>query len=180
VENFTPRPSRPGLNTDTKKEVVTTVVPTTRAFSAETPSKNKKPAGNRLWLWIAAAVIAMALVGGVAWFLLRSSASSNAIDTTKYQAVFLTNGQVYFGKLELLNDNYLKLTNVFYIQSNTSTSSENPQKTTTDSTNMQLIKLGSEVHGPEDEMIVARDQVLFYENLKSDGKVAKLIDQYKP
>lgn len=44
---------------------------------------------------------------------------------------------------------------------------------------MQLIKLGDEIHGPEDEMILSKDQVLFYENLKTDGKVAQSIEKYK-
>ena len=40
-------------------------------------------------------------------------------------------------------------------------------------------KLGQEIHGPEDEMIISKDHVLFYENLKSDGKVSQSIEQYK-
>lgn len=55
---------------------------------------------------------------------------------------------------------------------------KNPQKTTTDQRNVQLIKLGQEVHGPEDEMILSKDQVLFIENLKPDGKVAKTIAEH--
>jgi ABC-type Zn uptake system ZnuABC Zn-binding protein ZnuA len=43
---------------------------------------------------------------------------------------------------------------------------------------VQLIKLGSEVHGPEDAMMIAKAQVLFYENLKPDGKVAQSISKY--
>jgi hypothetical protein len=58
----------------------------------------------------------------------------------------------------------------------TSTEKSDEQTTTGDK---KLIKLGKEVHGPEDAMIINRDQVQFYENLKSDGEVAKLIDQYK-
>ncbi len=46
-------------------------------------------------------------------------------------------------------------------------------------TGSQLIKLGEEVHGPEDAMIINRDQVLFYENLKPGGKVSQLIQNYK-
>ena len=47
-----------------------------------------------------------------------------------------------------------------------------------ESTGMQLIKLGEEVHGPEDTMVINRDQMLFFENLKSDGKVTQLIRQH--
>ena len=54
----------------------------------------------------------------------------------------------------------------------------NPQKTADANSNVQLIKLGNEIHGPEDNMIIARDQVLFFENLKNDGKVSATIKDY--
>ena len=42
-----------------------------------------------------------------------------------------------------------------------------------------LTKLGGEIHGPEDKMIVNRQQVLFIENLKPDSKVVQLIKDHK-
>jgi hypothetical protein len=42
-----------------------------------------------------------------------------------------------------------------------------------------LIKLGNEVHGPEDSMVIERSQVLFFENLKNDGKVVDSINKYQ-
>ena len=42
-----------------------------------------------------------------------------------------------------------------------------------------LQKLGSELHGPEDQMVINRDQVQFWENLKDDGQVVKAITTYK-
>lgn len=138
---------------------------------------------NRLILWIAAAVVIILLaVGGWwAWSASHTQNGATAIDSSKYQAVFFTNGQVYFGKLQAFNSDYLKLTDIFYLQTQSSDSnSSNPQKTTSDqNSNVQLIKLGDEIHGPEDEMILSKQQVLFYENLKSDGKVAQSIEKYK-
>lgn len=127
-------------------------------------------------LVLAAAVIALS-----GWFLYRSSTAAT-IDSSKYQAVFFTNGQVYFGKLNQVNASYFKLTDVFYIQAQESDSaqneSENPQETSNDSTDIRLIKLGSEVHGPDDEMIISKDQILFFENLKKDGRVSDSIIKY--
>jgi hypothetical protein len=121
---------------------------------------------------IAVAVIVLAILT-----IYRSSVGS-LINTSEYQAVFFTNGQVYFGKLQSLNGNYMKLTDIFYLQ--TSTDPTNPQQTSTDpSANVQLIKLGSEIHGPDDEMVINRDQVLFFENLKPDGKVSQSIATYQ-
>lgn len=128
---------------------------------------------------IAAVVIAVAALG---YFLISGmQGGGTAIDSSKYQAVFFTNGQVYFGKLKPFNGEYLRLTEVYYLQTQAGaeSESENPQQTSSNQGNVQLIKLGNEIHGPEDEMIISKDQVLFYENLKDEGNVAQSIKKYK-
>lgn len=137
----------------------------------------------KLLVIIGLVVVALLLAGLVAWLVImgmRGSASSS-VDKEKYQAVFLETGQIYFGKLEVLNGGYMKLSNVFYIQPNaTAGDGETQSNTTVNSGDMKLIKLGDEVHGPEDEMIINRDQVSFFENLKPNSKVSELINQYRP
>lgn len=130
---------------------------------------------------IAAAVVAVLLiVGAIGWFLYQSSPRA-AIDSSKYQAVFFTNGQVYFGKLQALNSGYFKLVDIFYLQAQSAKSSQNPQASSgsTPTSDVQLIKLGGEIHGPMDEMIINKDQLLFFENLKPDGKVSQTIINYQ-
>ena len=107
------------------------------------------------------------------------STTGSAIDTNKYQAVFLNSGAVYFGKLQIMNSNYMKLTDVYYLQTQAA-DAKNPQPAASNSsTNLQLVKLGSELQGPEDEMVINKDQVTFFENLKSDGKVTQSIVKYQ-
>ena len=127
----------------------------------------------------AAVLIVVAAVTLIGLFFYRSTTGS-VIDANRYQAVFFTNGQVYFGKLQTLNDSYMRLTGIFYLQSTDAAGDEaNPQETSTEETpDVQLIKLGDEIHGPDDEMIISKDQVLFFENLKKDGKVSSSITQY--
>lgn len=126
-------------------------------------------------------VVALLLALGIGgWFLYQSSPRA-AIDTSKYQAVFFTNGQVYFGKLQVMNSGYFKLTDIFYLQAqSTAANSQNPQASTnSQSPDVQLIKLGGEIHAPTDEMVINKDQVLFFENLKKDGKVSQSITTYQ-
>ena len=149
-------------------------VPSSRSKKNDAPRKRKvvKP------IAIALLILIIALLGWFAWT--RTQNTGTAIDSSKYQAVFFTNGQVYFGKLKSFDNSYLKMTDIYYLQTqSTDTESANPQQTSNDQNNVQLIKLGDEIHGPEDEMIISKDQVLFYENLKVDGKVAKSIANYK-
>jgi len=120
--------------------------------------------------------VAILVLGGL---FIYSSSTGSSIDSNKYQAIFFTNGQVYFGKLHTLNGEYMRLTDIFYLQAKASTSA-NPQQTSAkDSSDVQLIKLGSEIHGPDDEMIISKNQILFFENLKKDSRVSSTIVDYK-
>lgn len=159
--------------------------PVHRATSPRQVIKEEKSTFKRIVLpiIIALAVILLAIGGWFGWKAFGAGAGAPAIDSSKYQAVFFTNGQVYFGKLQSAGNEYMKLTDIYYLQNNQSNAEgedqNNPQQASTDQSNVQLIKLGDEIHGPEDAMVISKDQVLFYENLKTDGKVAQSIEQHK-
>ncbi|MEK7464462.1 MAG: hypothetical protein AAB617_01650, partial [Patescibacteria group bacterium] len=94
-----------------------------------------------------------------------------------YEAVFLSNGQVYFGHLSQEGRQYVVLRDIYYLQVNTP---PQPAKAgETQPTNINLVKLGSELHGPEDEMRINRDQILFVEDLRADSRVVEAIGQFK-
>lgn len=169
MDRFASGPARPTIAPERKETEAPTPVP--RIARNESPKKKK---GLTKWLLIAAA--AVLVVGALGWFFLFRGSVAGQIEGNNYQAVFLTSGQVYFGKLSFVDDKYMKLTDVFYIQ--TSSTSTNVQSSNTNNSDMQLIKLGNEIHGPKDTMVISRDQVLFFENLKDDGKVAKTIKDY--
>src|SRR5438309_9758182 len=92
--------------------------------------------------------------------------AAEVIDRSLYQAVFLTNGATYFGKLQPQGDQWFLLTDVFYLSAS-------------DQTGAQLIKRGSEAQGPKEPMIISREQVLFIENLRDDGDIVTLIKKFK-
>lgn len=92
-----------------------------------------------------------------------------------YSAVFLTNGQVYFGNIVKQNSGTIVLENIYYLQTNTS----EPNAEVTEA-NMSLVKLGNELHGPTDEMRINRDHVLFTETLRDDSKVVQAITSQQP
>ncbi len=110
---------------------------------------------------------------------------SNWADVTKYQAVFLTNGQVYFGKVADVNSQTLVLENIYYLRSNSALQNGLPaqagEATTTSqlADNFALIKLGNEIHGPQDKMSINLNQVLFVEDLKDSSKVVEAIRAYE-
>lgn len=129
---------------------------------------------------IVGGIVAVLLLAGSIWWYV-SNTSSYFIQTSKYQVVVLTNNQIYFGKLQRLHDNSYRLTNVYYLQQQDTAQSDAaavPNDQTASTTTPQLVKLGNELHGPEDAMIFDNTQVLYWENLKPDGKVSKSIEEY--
>lgn len=131
-------------------------------------------------LIVLAVVAAIVIIGWLVWSNSRGFGST--IDNSKYQAVFFSNGQVYFGKLKMTSSDSMVLSKVYYLKSPAGESgTDNPQGSSDSETggNVQLIKLGNEIHGPEDAMEISRDQVLFFENLKNDSQVSKLMKEYK-
>src|SRR2546427_9032930 len=72
---------------------------------------------------------------GIATLFAPSAAEE--IDHSGYQALFLTNGATYFGKLQAQGDDWFLLSDVFYL----STSAQS---------GTQLIKRGNESQGPKE------------------------------
>lgn len=87
------------------------------------------------------------------------------VDTGKYQAVFLNGGQVYFGKIADVNDKFISLADIYYLQVNQSVQPGSKQS----NNNFTLTKLGCELHRPQDVMVINQAQVIFWENLKDDS-----------
>lgn len=133
--------------------------------------------------WLKSAIIpvvlllALAVAGWLTWSSLRSDGAA-MVENDRYQAVFLAGGQIYFGKLDFVSADYMRLTEVFYVQSGANQPAGDEAEAA-EGSDLQLIKLGEEVHAPEDEMFINRDQVLFFENLKQDGQVVELIENYR-
>ncbi len=126
-------------------------------------------------------IILVGIIGLAAWWVQLSNVNSS-INRDQYQAVILTNGQVYFGKLTGLSSGYLRLTNVYYLQSKTTnvivnwTDLQQINKTGQSVNDFQLTKMGVlEIQGPTDEMIIDKDKMLFFENLNKDGLVSQSI-----
>jgi heme A synthase len=116
---------------------------------------------------LAAALVASLALNGIL-ALHRSEApvtkagvqQSSSIQSGAYQAVFLTNGQVYYGKLTQPDASFYRLTSVRY----------------SDPAN-RLIKLTSAPQTPEDLMVIPTTQVLFWENLNSSGQIGQQLSQ---
>ena len=95
---------------------------------------------------------------------------NNLTFQTPYQTVLLSNGSVYYGRVDKIDSRHLVLTDVFYVQGQVN-------QETKAVTNI-LIKRGKEWHRPE-RMILNRDHVILMEPVHPESQVAKLIEDSK-
>lgn len=94
------------------------------------------------------------------------------IDSDSYQVVYTTSGQAYFGKLKNTSGEYLVLDTPYTAQ-DVKGEGENAQTSTT------LLKVSQQQYGPTDVMSIKSEQVLFWQNLRDDSKVAEAIKNAK-
>lgn len=117
---------------------------------------------------LAIVVIAIALTI-LAWQALQRQHVPETGSTV--QSVTLTNGQLFFGRLEAAGGDYLALRDVFYVQTR-----QNPE---TKAVANVLVKRGAEPHQP-DRMLLSRSQVTMIEPVNSDSQIARLIAEQQP
>lgn len=159
--------------------------PAAHSTPAAGPSVARKNSSNDDGKWarigvVAAVVAVVILLLGVIGFAVSSDsvkAEDKYVDNSKLQAVFLNTGQVYFGNVKSLNNKYIVLGNIYYLQTSNGSSADT-NKTNANS-NVSLVKLGCELHEPYDQMVINRDQVTFWENLQDNGQVAKAVTAFE-
>lgn len=116
---------------------------------------------------IAGALLVAAAILLQPWLSRRAAAVSF---DKPYQAVLLSNGQVYYGRMEGYGTSHPVLREVYYIQVQT-----NPQ--THEQKNI-LLKRGKEWHAP-DRMYLTPSQILLVEPVGTESKVMDLIKELR-
>lgn len=132
-----------------------------------------------LTMFISIAILLLALIGYVTLSGNPTTAGEGRnVNKDKLQAVFLNGGQVYFGQIKNLNGKFIHLSDIYYLKVNQQVQPNQGQQAQASDDNISLVKLGCELHGPEDQMFINREQVIFWENLKEDGQVAQAVAEY--
>lgn len=90
--------------------------------------------------------------------------------SVEYQAVFMDNGQVFFGKMESAGSPYPLLRDVYYIGRQTSPDGKEVKNI--------LIKRGNEWHAP-DYMYINASHIVVIEPVAANSRVAQLIKEAK-
>ena len=161
--------------------------------SAKTSGQSdaKSPSGESSWLkGLVTLIVILVIIGGGIYLVssytglgvsLPSGITGKSISfDSNWQAVFLSNGQVYFGQVMEVDNSFIYLSDIYYLQVVTlqDTISQPSDVQTQPEQRLTLIKLGNELHGPTDEMMINRDHIIIIENLQDDSRVVQAIDDY--
>lgn len=154
---------------------------TSSAVGRNRPKSNKLITLNRLlnltYFCVGLAIILIALQ-----FALYGMRYRGLFDDSTYQAVTLTNGLTFFGRLQRYSPNTFVLSDVYYLKTSadvnelneTAAASETAAEATTDS-GLQLFQLSQDFYQPQNDLIINRDQIVYWQNLQSDSPIVQTI-----
>lgn len=97
-----------------------------------------------------------------------------SLGEARYQAVFLTNGQAYFGHFRDRIGPYARVDDAYYIQTQ---EGETSADGTAQPPGSKLVRRGVELHAPRQPFYVAKSAIVFVEDVGSASEIAKFMDQ---
>jgi hypothetical protein len=137
------------------------------------PEQTRAPRGS-VTIALVALVVGV-VIGAAGWAVFGSDDDGDpfggAIDTTRYQAVILTNDKVYFGRVEDVSDTFLRLDDAFFLRETRESADAEPVRT--------LLPINRELQAPENRMLIRKDEIVLVENLAADSPVLKEIKRQK-
>ncbi len=122
------------------------------------------------------ALLLAVILSGYGWYASSEGLAPFEPSKDTWTAVFLSNGQTYFGNLYLGPGDFAQLRDVYYLLQ-TQVQSQDPQRPAQPQISLQ--RLGGEIHGPKNDMRITKQQILFYEELRPDSALVAAIVQLK-
>lgn len=141
--------------------------------SSQTPGTKDTQKVKRVLSWPLLIVVGALILGAIGTYVVlqRIGSTEQGVDKAGYQVVYTTSGQLFFGKLQNTDGAYVTLKSPYTAQSVATTA--DAQSATDDATT--LLKISSQLYGPDDSMSIRAEQVVFWQNLRDDSKVVQAI-----
>lgn len=105
--------------------------------------------------------------------------------SSSWEAVYMTSGDVYIGKIKGSTSNVIKLSDAYLVQvlkqdENNSGGKANSFRLTGSSNNLTLIKWGfNQPLKSKGELFISRNNIAFWEKLNDDSEVVKQLEAQK-
>jgi hypothetical protein len=143
--------------------------PTPPAPAKAGPNNKSTTAGRSSLAAVLAALAVGLILGGAATAFYLQANDSNGdgfagqVDTARYQAVILSNDKVYFGRIASVSDDFFQLRNAFFLR-------ETPGSNGSEAVRA-LLPVNREIHAPDNNMLIRKDDVILVENLAKDSPI---------
>lgn len=134
----------------------------------------------RRWLRPLLAILLVIALAAIVAISLRSLAVQgdplgDTVRRDSWQAVFLTNDRVYFGRLRAVDDDWYVLRDAYFIREKPGAAGDDAQDKGR-AASQQVASVREELHGPDSDLVLNTEQVVLVENLSDDSRVVKAID----
>ena len=97
----------------------------------------------------------------------------------KWYMVTLNDGDIFFGQISDIYANPVVIKKVYYDYGQLQAKEEKSNTTANEAGNLQLVKMGKEIYGPDGSRIAYQTQIKYMDTLKNDSKVLKAILEYE-
>lgn len=124
----------------------------------------------RAALALAALIVLAALLALLSTLVEPADPFDGRVKQGRYQAVTLNEGSIYFGHLRPAGDDFYRLSDVHLIRQTPAEGKNKEPKT-------QVQPLREQLFGPENEMLIDRDDIVSVSNLRRDSEVVKVIER---
>lgn len=127
---------------------------------------------------LALTIAAIAVAGIVVVLIARQMSDSSSdpltsnVSSSRYQAVVLDDGNIYFGKLSSIGDGFYKLKHATYLRQKPVDAADKNAKAVP-----QVVRASEQLYQPDDTMLINRDRIARVENLSTSSRVADAIDR---
>jgi len=126
-------------------------------------------------------VLGIIVVVAVLWSGYTSWQSHRPNTSGPRQAIFLGDGQTYFGYASSLRNQTVTLVDVYFLRPQAS-ATNTPTSTAVDTTKIDLLKLGlggaDDLVGSQDKMVINRDAIKYIEDMRDDSQINQKIKAY--
>jgi len=144
---------------------------------ASKPVGNVKSYGKTIFVFVILIFVLVLIFTGIS--LWQDGTVRNTIQLLKYrgsyQAVFLTNGQAYFGNITEITNEYIILKDPYSIKVQQKQTDEEGQ---TKQSEIKLLSIEDEFYKPEGYMLIEKSAINFIEELKDSSQIIDIIKNY--
>lgn len=140
----------------------------------------KRIGAAKIFLTLLVVILVLGIVVAGFYFADKKGLLNLKQEGSETSAVFLANGQVYFGKILSKGGSYVIMENVYYLQATKPAETQakdeagtaQPSKVT-----MKPLPLTGTVLGPTSRIEINRDNVLYIQRLREDSKMLQALQK---